>query len=138
LFGVIHRREEFTQAQFRRRLEQARQGVLDCAAAFVPQGQAAQRVAARMEKYGGGYFTFITEPGIDPTNNGAEQAIRFCVIDRQITQGTRGEKGQRFCERIWTVIATCSQQGRSVWQYLGAAVQAYFQKQEAPSLLAAS
>jgi len=41
------------------------------------------------------YFRFITTPGIDPTNNLAEQAIRFVVIDRHITQGTRSEKGRR-------------------------------------------
>lgn len=32
------------------------------------------------------YFRFITTPGIEPTNNLAEQAIRFVVIDRRITQ----------------------------------------------------
>ena len=91
-----------------------------------------------MEKYGSSYFTFITQPGIEPTNNVAEQAIRFVVIDRHITQGTRSQKGQRFSERIWTVIATCGQQGRGVWEYLSAAVRAYFKQEEAPSLLAAS
>ena len=52
------------------------------------------------------------------TNNLAEQAIRFVVIDRHITQGTRSEKGRRWCERIWTVMATCAQQGRAVFQFL--------------------
>ena len=72
---------------------------------------------------------------LPPTNNLAEQAIRFVVIDRHITQGTRGEKGRRWCERIWTVIATCSQQGRSVFDYLSAAVAAYFGGGTAPALL---
>ena len=74
-------------------------------------------------------------PGVEPTNNLAEQAIRFVVIDRLITQGTRSERGDRWCERIWTVMATCSQQGRSVFAYLEAAVAAWFQGDEAPSLL---
>ena len=34
------------------------------------------------------YFRFITTPGVEPTNDLAEQAIRFVVIDRRITQGT--------------------------------------------------
>ena len=38
-------------------------------------------------------------------------------------------------ERIWTVIATCAQQGRSVFAYLEAAVMAWFEGTEAPSLL---
>ena len=72
---------------------------------------------------------------MEPTNNGAEQAIRFVVIDRHITQGTRGETGQRFCERIWTALATCARQGRSVWEYLNAAVGSYFEAEATPSLL---
>ncbi len=49
--------------------------------------------------------------------------------------GTRSERGNRWCERIWTVLATCNQQGRSVFAYLEAAVSAWFQGDEAPSLL---
>ena len=72
---------------------------------------------------------------MEPTNNLAEQAIRFVVIDRLITQGTRSERGNRWCERIWTVIATCTQQGRSVFEYLEAAVTAWFAGTEPPMLL---
>ena len=72
---------------------------------------------------------------VEPTNNLAERAIRFVVIDRQITQGTRSKAGQRWCERIWTVIATCTQQGRSVFDFLYAAVKAYFGDGCVPSLL---
>lgn len=35
-----------------------------------------------------------------PALNLAEQAIRFMVIDRQITLGTRSETGRRWYERI--------------------------------------
>jgi hypothetical protein len=55
---------------------------------------------------------------MDPTNNVAEQAIRFIVIDRQVTQGTRSAKGQRANERLWTVIATCALQGRSAFEFI--------------------
>lgn len=78
---------------------------------------------------------FITTPGVEPTNNLAEQAIRFIVIDRGITQGTRSETGRRWCERIWTIIATCAQQGRSVFQFLLDSVQAYLCGTSPPSLL---
>ena len=101
----------------------------------VPATRAAGNLAKRLEAHGEGYFRFITTPGVEPTNNLAEQAIRFVVIDRRITQGTRGERGDRWCERIWTVMATCSQQGRSVFAYLEAAVTAWFEGDEAPSLL---
>ncbi len=58
------------------------------------------------------------------------------MIDRLITRETRSERGNRWCERTWTVLATCQQQGRSVFAYLEAAVSAWFQGDEAPSLLA--
>ena len=60
------------------------------------------------------------------------------VIDRLITQGTRSDTGNRWCERIWTVIATCVQQGRSVFSYLEAAVGAWFADTEPPMLLPGS
>ena len=135
LFAVIHRREEWTEGEFRRRLEAARDRVLARGIWDVPATRASGNLAARLEAHGASYFRFITEPGVGPTNNLAEQAIRFVVIDRLITQGTRSERGDRWCERIWTVMATCSQQGRSVFAYLEAAVTAWFAGEEAPSLL---
>jgi hypothetical protein len=63
------------------------------------------------------------------------RAIRFAVIDRRITQGTRGSTGRRWCERIWTVIATCAQQAWSLYRFLVDAVAAHFSGSPAPSLL---
>jgi len=57
------------------------------------------------------------------------------VIDRRITQGTRSQRGQRWCERIWTAIATCAQQQRSVFEYLRDVVNAQFIDQPTPSLI---
>ena len=106
-----------------------------CHAATCRRRNHCRNLAKRFEKHGESYFRFITTPGVEPTNNLAEQAIRFVVIDRLITQGTRSEKGNRWCERIWTVIATCTQQGRSVFEYLEAAVGAWFADTEPPMLL---
>jgi len=64
------------------------------------------------------YFRFIFAEGIEPTNNHSEQQIRHCVIDRRITQGTRGAAGQRYHERMWTAIATCKKQDRSFSLFL--------------------
>jgi len=36
-------------------------------------------------------FTFLRHPGVQPTNNQAEQSIRFLVIFRKIMFGTRSE-----------------------------------------------
>jgi transposase len=135
LFGVIHQREQLDQATFQKRLEAARAEVLRVGTTEVPAGRHSQNLAKRLVKHGESYFRFVTTPGVEPTNNLAEQAIRFVVIDRLITQGTRSEGGERWCERIWTVIATCAQQGRSVFDYLYEAVRAYFHHEKGPSLL---
>ena len=135
LFGVIHRREKMTAAGFQKALEAAREHVMKAATTRVPDVKHARNLAKRFRENGEAYFRFITTPGIDPTNNLAEQAIRFVVIDRHITQGTRSEKGRRWCERIWTVIATCAQQGRAVFQFLLDSVQAHLCGTSPPSLL---
>jgi transposase len=134
LFRVIHRRDEMTEARFDKAIEKARVDLVATAKRAPPRSEA-QNLAERFRKHGDAYFRFITTPGIEPTNNLAEQAIRFVVIDRQITQGTRSETGRQWCERIWTVMATCAQQGRSVLEYIENAVHAYFNGQPTPSLL---
>src|SRR3984957_7744939 len=135
LFAVIHRREGRSAVVFQGQREAARAEVLRRGTQDVPETRPSGNLAKRFEAHGESYFRFVTEPGVEPTNNLAEQAIRFVVIDRLITQGTRSEVGNRWCERIWTVIATCVQQGRSVFAYLEAAVGAWFEGTEAPSLL---
>ena len=135
LFAVIHRREKMTAARFQKALEAAREQVFNAATTCVPDTKHARNLAKRFRENGEAYFRFITTPGIEPTNNLAEQAIRFVVIDRRITQGTRSETGRRWCERIWTVIATCAQQSRSAFQFLLDSVQAYLSGTSPPSLL---
>ncbi len=135
LFGVIHRREEMSTAAFERELRAARDRVLQAGLNDVPPTGDAQNMAKRFRKHGEAYFTFVTTPGVEPTNNLAEQAIRFVVIDRHITQGTRSKSGRQWSERIWTVIATCAQQGQSLHEFLKKAIGNWFNGDAAPSLL---
>jgi transposase len=138
LFHVIHRRDTMDPVRFQRALERARDGLL-AAGQRAPQRQEAQNMAERFRLHGAAYFRFITTPGaIDPTNNLAEQAIRFVVIDRYVTQGTRSQKGRDYCQRAWTAVATCAQQSRSVYQFFGAALAAAFNGTPVPSLLPAA
>ncbi|MEN6406606.1 MAG: IS66 family transposase [Thermoguttaceae bacterium] len=135
LFAVIHRRKKMSAAGFQKALETAREQVMKVATTRVPSTNHARNLAKRFREHGDAYFRFITTPGIEPTNNLAEQTIRFVVIDRRITQGTRSETGRRWCERIWTVIATCAQQGRSVFTSILDSVHAHFGGTPPPSLL---
>ena len=144
MFKVIHQRETRAPEDFQAALEQSKAQIIHIAIDEVPsqldedgkeQKREARNMANRFRKHGKAYFEFITTPGMDPTNNIAEQAIRFIVIDRHVTQGTRSAKGRRANERLWTVIATCALQGRSAFEFILQAVQAYFQDKAPPSLL---
>lgn len=147
LFGVIHRREARTEVEFRQALEQAKAGLLRSAVENVPsqlnaagkeQKTDAQNLANRFRCHGQAYFAFITTPGIDPTNNVAEQALRFIVIDRHVTQGTRSLRGRQASERLWTIIATCGLQGRSAFDFIHQAIHAFWYEEPPPSLLPGS
>ena len=146
MFRVIHRREALTPEDFVHALERARKAIMEVALNDVPshldkdgneQKREALNMAKRFRENGKAYFEFITTPGIGPTNNLAEQAVRFVVIDRLITQGTRGLKGRESCERLWTVVGTCALQGRSAFEFILTAVRAHFRGDPAPSLLPA-
>ena len=94
-----------------------------------------ENLAHRFSLHGEGYFHFITHPEIQPTNNSAEQALRFVVMDRHMTQGTQSQRGRDLCERLGTVIATCSLQNRSAYGWIHAAIRAHFNGRPVPSLL---
>ncbi len=83
------------------------------------------------------YFLFLEHEGVSPTNNLSEQAIRFVVIDRRITQGTRSWAGMRWCERAWTVVATCARHKHSVYEFFADAVNATYAGTPYPKLIPA-
>jgi len=135
MFGVIHRRKELTTSAFQVSLENAGDELEAQALWRVPNTSEARNLANRFREHGASYLRFITTPGIEPTNNLAEQAIRFVVIDRLVTQGSRSVAGQRWLERIWSTMASCAQQGRSAFTFLVDAVHSHFQGLSSPSLL---
>jgi len=80
-------------------------------------------------------WTFVTVPGVEPTNNAAEQAIRPAVLWRKGSFGTQSAAGNRFVERLLSVAATCKQQDRSLLAYLTAVCTAAQAGRPIPSLL---
>ena len=135
-FGVIHQRDELSARRFAIDLQNAADELLAQAVWRVPDTREAGNLAERFHEHGESYVRFLTTPGIEPTNNLAEQAIRFVVIDRLVTQGSRSEAGRRWLERIWSALATCAQTDRSAFEFLVDSVQAFFHGQQTPSLLA--
>ena len=57
------------------------------------------------------------------------------VIDRHVTQGTCGVNGMHWCERAWTIIATCKKQNQNVFDFIHKAIAAHWTGQKIPTLL---
>lgn len=146
LFKVIHEKSNMPERVFTDQLTQAKERIITAAIQGAPvyitedgkimQGKReVKNMVKRFVDNGKSYFEFITSPGVEPTNNTAEQAIRFVVIDRLVTQGTRSVKGRKANERLWTVVATCALQGKSAFEFILKSVQAYFNNHLSPSLI---
>jgi len=95
-----------------------------------PNQPLAKKLAKRFKgKTAKDYFRFMTVPEVSPTNNGTEQQVRHTVINRRITQITRGQAGIRWCEPIWTTIATCKKQEQDVFDSIHESIIAHWSKQ---------
>lgn len=149
LFSAWHRRDEMSEDGFHRSMLTHRDRFLNLVRQ-PPGTKEAENLAARFtvvqyvegetetpENYdlSEDYFRFMFAGIVEPTNNHSEQQIRHCVIDRRITQGTRRETGMRFNERMWTMIATCKKQRRSIFSFLHESIVAHLQATVSPSLL---
>lgn len=64
------------------------------------------------------WFTFITNPGIEPTNNIAERALRESVVHRKIIGTLRNEKGTYMHETAMSVIPTWENMGLNPYEQM--------------------
>jgi transposase len=80
-------------------------------------------------------WAFAGQAGVEPTNKAAERALRHAVLWRRMSHGTDSKGGSRFVANILSVVETCRQQGRNVWDYLTACWEAAGKGAPAPSLL---
>jgi hypothetical protein len=134
MYETIHQREGLTKMSWKQRMNRHRR-LLEAAAAYrVPEQKEAQNISKRIREWGSSYFTFIGKE-IPSTNNEAERVIRAIVLDRKVTQGARSEWGNRWMERFWSILATCTQQGKPVIDFLYDCVYSSLNKLPPPSLL---
>lgn len=80
-------------------------------------------------------WTFLEHEGVQPTNNASERALRHGVIWRKLSFGTQSASGSRFVETLLSVIETCRQQGRNVFEFVTEAVARLFRCRQPKSLL---
>lgn len=90
---------------------------------WLKRGYGSEKVEKIIGKIENGFdywFTFVTHPGVESTNNRAERALREHVVQRKIVGTLRNRKGTSIHERIMTVLATWAQQGLNSLQMMRA------------------
>lgn len=83
-------------------------------------------------------WTFVDQPGVEPTNNHAEREIRAFVLWRKRSFGTQSARGNRFAENLMTIAHTARKQKRNVLAFLTECCQAVRGKGRPPSLFEAA
>ena len=77
-----------------------------------------RRFARNLLKIWPALWTFAKHPGVEPTNNHAERALRGSVIYRKLSLGSQSQDGERRIARLLSAHTTCRLQRRSLHAYL--------------------
>jgi transposase len=139
LFEAWHRfkREEVSRAELMELVEPIRAAFKDQLVAGTAVGdgkvKAFSRALLKLEER---LYLFVKEPGVEPTNNAAEQALRCGVIWRKKCFGSQSDWGESFVARVLSVRATAQKQGLNFLSYLSECLTAQWFKTSAPTLFA--
>ena len=98
---------------------------------------ASEALATLCERLGEEYerlWAFTLVDGMEPTNNLAERDLRKLVLWRKKSYGTRSPRGQRFVERITSVVETLKKNTTNVLYFLEEAVRAFYKGSPSPSI----
>lgn len=76
------------------------------------------RTCTQLLKVESALWTFVETPGVEPTNNAAERALRPAVIWRLTSFGSQSQAGSEFVARMLTVSSSLKAQRRSVLEFL--------------------
>ena len=79
-------------------------------------------------------WTFARHPGVEPTNNHAERALRSAVIYRKLSLGSQSPAGEQRVARLLTAHTTCRLQHRPLHAYLADAITAHNRGDPVPLL----
>jgi len=98
------------------------------------QDQEVRVLASALFQHCDRLFAFIEHPGVEPTNNSAERALRHAVIWRKSCFGNQSSKGEVATARLLTVARTCVMQRRNALEFLSESVRRHRAAQPALSL----
>jgi transposase len=89
---------------------------LDAVLALSPKQEDGIRLQNRYRDLRDNLFLFLEDTTIPPTNNASEQALRWSVIFRKITNGFRSEWGRDLFADVRSIVNTGKRQGLSAFQ----------------------
>ena len=113
-----HDLAESTCYQYRCRLDRDLEAVL----ALLPTHEDGIRLQNRYRDLRENLFLFLDDPTIPPTNNASEQALRWSVIFRKITNGFRSDWGRDLFAMIRSIVNTGKRHGLSTFDSILAAL----------------
>lgn len=103
---------ESTRYQYRCRLSRELEAVL----ALMPTQADGIRLQKRYRELQDNLFLFLDDSSIPPTNNTSEQALRWSVIFRKVTNGFRSDWGRDLFAAVRSVVNTGKRQGLSAFE----------------------
>jgi len=119
---VLHKRwldlNQSTRYQYRCRLYRDLKAVL----ALSPTQADGIRLQNRYRQLQENLFLFLDDPTIPPTNNASEQALRWSVIFRKVTNGFRSDWGRDLFAAVRSIVNTGRRQGFSAFESILAAL----------------
>ncbi len=93
-----------------------------------------RRFARNLLKVWPALWTFAKRPGVQPTNNHAERALRGAVIYRKLSLGSQSETSEQRVALLLSAHTTCRLQRRSPHAYLIDVLRAHTRGDPVPLL----
>lgn len=87
-----------------------------------PQSLEGQRLLKRYRKIRSHLLLFLSDETIPPTNNASEQALRWSVVFRKVTNGFRSDWGAELFAQVRSLINTAQRQGISAFDAISRAL----------------
>ena len=116
-------------------LEVELRALLERASRKSPRNRYHRTFAKNLLKRWPALWSFVSVPGVEPTNNHAERGLRGAVIYRKLSLGSQSEGGERTIERLLSASITCRLQKRSLFAYLSEVLAASIRGDLVPSLV---
>ncbi len=130
------KRGEISYAQLERDVATYRQEFVElCQQAAECCEASSARKLTKLADSAESFTTFASQPGVEPTNNAAERALRPLVLWRKRSFGTQSQWGTWLVTGLMSIRETLRQQGRRLFGWLRDALIAHATGSDLPRVL---